>query len=92
MKKTGKKKSPGHILTNWAKETNIAGLNNAAKAASKLRFLYWITIFTFFSFLTVYSLVSVISDYFQYPIVTGINLSHESQVDFPAVTICNHNR
>ena len=56
-----------------------------------MRFLYWITIFGFFSFLTISSLVNVIKDYWRYPVITSINLSHKPQVDFPAVTVCNLN-
>ena len=92
MKKNLKKESARQIVTTWAKETNIAGLNNASRAKSKLRFLYWIIIFAFFSLMTVNSLVSVITDYIKYPVVTSIDLSHKPQVDFPAVTICNMNR
>lgn len=29
------------VLTNFGRETSIAGLNNAAKSQSKLRMLYW---------------------------------------------------
>ena len=59
---------------------------------SKLRFLYWMSIFGFFTTMTIYNLVNVIQDYLDHPVITSINLSHKSQVDFPAVTICNQNR
>ncbi len=34
----------------------------------------------------------MITDYYDYPVVTNINLDHKAQVTFPAITICNLNR
>ena len=84
--------SAGQIFASWAQESSIAGLNNAAKAKSKMRMLVWAIIFAFFAIMTLNNLVNVISDYYTYPVTTSINVTHKSQVDFPAVTICNLNR
>ena len=92
MGKTAKRHSLKHIFTKWAQESCIAGLNNAAKAKSKMRALMWAIIFVFFSIMTINNLVTVISDFRTFPVTTNINLTHKAQVDFPAVTICNLNR
>ena len=38
-----------------------------------------------------YNLYEVSSKYFQYPIAVGISIEHATDLDFPAVTICNVN-
>ena len=92
MGKTTKSKSVKEIFNDWAQESSIAGLNNAAKARTRMRTIMWAVIFAFFSLMTLSNLVSVISEFYTYPVTTSINLTHKSQVDFPAVTICNLNR
>ena len=92
MGETAKSSSAKQIFANWAQESSIAGLNNAAKAKSKIRMFIWAIIFAFFSIMTLNNLVNVISDFYKYPVTTSINVTHKSQVDFPAVTICNLNR
>ena len=92
MNEEARRKSAKQIFTTWAQESSIAGLNNAAKAKSKMRMLIWAVIFAFFSLMTVSNLASFVSDFRSFPVTTSINLTHRSQVEFPAVTICNLNR
>ena len=92
MNEGARRKSAKQIFTTWAQESSIAGLNNAAKAKSKMRMLIWAVIFAFFSLMTVSNLASFVSDFRSFPVTTSINLTHRSQVEFPAVTICNLNR
>ena len=58
----------------------------------RMRMLVWALIFAFFSLMTVSNLASFSSDFQSHPVTTSINLTHRSQVEFPAVTICNLNR
>ena len=36
-----------------------------------------------------YTLFSVTDKYFRYPVVVGIDIQHASDLEFPAVTVCN---
>ena len=81
-----------NITLSYGRESSIAGFNNACKAKSKIRSILWIAIFAILGFLTISQFVNVILDYYQYPVITNIDLSHKSSVPFPAVTVCNLNR
>ena len=70
----------------------IPGLNNAAKAKSRMRMLVWALIFAIFSFMSVSNLANFVADFQSHPVTTSINVTKRSQIEFPAVTICNLNR
>ena len=52
----------------------------------------WALIFVFFAFMSVSNLASFVADFQSHPVTTSINVTKRSQVEFPAVTICNLNR
>ena len=54
--------------------------------------LVWALIFAIFSFMSVSNLASFVADFQSHPVTTSINVTKRSQVEFPAVTICNLNR
>lgn len=76
----------------FGRNTSIAGLNNAAKAKSIIRSLIWLSLFTVGLYYTLMGIISVINDYHNYPVVTKTQLQQEKLVNFPAISICNHNR
>ncbi len=80
------------VCLDHGKETSIAGLNNASKARSPIRSILWLIIFAIFMGLTLRQVVLVIIDFYDYPVLTNIDLAHRSEVPFPAVTVCNLNR
>lgn len=80
------------VLTNFGQECSIAGLNNAAKARSKLRSLCWIIIFLALMYFTLIGLIGVVVDYNKHPVITTTDLNNRAAVPFPAVTVCNQNR
>lgn len=79
-------------LNDFGSTTSISGVNRAAKAKSIFRLLYWIIIFCGLVYVTISNLVSVITDFYEYPTVTTTNLTYRPNVIFPAVTVCNLNR
>lgn len=81
-----------NITLSYGRESSIAGFNNAFKAKSRIRSVLWITIFAVLGIMTIVQFVNVIVDYYQYPVITMIDLSHKPSVPFPAVTVCNLNR
>ncbi|TRY68750.1 hypothetical protein TCAL_04699 [Tigriopus californicus] len=76
----------------FGRNTSIAGLNNAMKAKSIIRSLIWLTLFSVGLYFTLVGIISVVKDYNQYPVVTKTELQQEKLVNFPAISICNHNR
>ena len=41
---------------------------------------------------TINGISDIVLDYLKYPVITNTDITYRSQVDFPAVTICNLNR
>ena len=79
-------------LGGFGSETSISGINNAAKGKSKLRSSIWLAIFGVLAYYTVDGIYEIVVDFFDYPVLTNTDLTYKSEVDFPAVTICNLNR
>ena len=79
-------------LLGSAKNSSIAGLNNAAKAESKVRSLCWLVVFSVLLFFTCRGIWRTVVDYGSHPFITSTDLTFEPLVVFPAVTVCNLNR
>ncbi len=79
-------------LVSFGKESSIAGFNNACKAGSKLRSIYWLAVFAVGIGLTAKGMYDVISDYYTYPYTTSTDITHNTSILFPAVSICPLNR
>ena len=86
----------GKVLFNRSKlyiqDSAIAGLSHAAKAHSRSWAVYWVIIFLVGLGLTTYGIVKTTYDVVDMPVLSTTELKYESSVEFPAVTICNHNR
>ena len=80
------------VLKNFVRETSVAGLNNAGKAKSKLRILYWTVIFLVLIYFTMTAFIGVITDFQAHPVSTSSDQMHRTNVLFPAVSVCNQNR
>ncbi len=79
-------------LRAFGRETSIPGLNNAGRAKSYLRCLLWLVVFAGLLYLTVEGFVFVVCDFLSHPYATSTSLSYQPSVQFPSVTVCNHNR
>lgn len=77
---------------NFADNTTTHGPKNIFAATRVWAKLLWATLF--FTSFTVFLWqgVSLIMEYFEYPVATSIHILHHSIATFPAVTICNQNR
>lgn len=62
------------------------------QARHPIRSTYWLLIFVGLLALTIYSLVILIQDIHEYPVLTTTAMLQNSSVIFPAVTVCNLNR
>ena len=79
-------------LLNFGSETSLAGINNSGKRKSKIRSAIWLLIFFILAYLTGVNIYNIVNDYLKYPVVTSTDISHQTRITFPAVTICNLNR
>ncbi len=76
----------------YMKGSSIAGLCHAANARSYIRGTYWLVIFVVGLVLTARSLVVLVDEFLQHPVVTSSELITREKVAFPAITMCNINR
>ena len=82
-----------HTSTEWCQETSIAGLGKTVKSdSSYFKKGYWFILFLIGSIWTCYNLHGVINEYLKYSVSTSNDLTFETSIQFPAVTICNQNR
>ena len=82
----------GTILYNFGDQTSIAGLNYAFHRKAYVKKIYWSTIFIGFLALTIYAVITNLSNYYQYETITSTDLERQVSIIFPAVSICNHNK
>ena len=76
----------------WCQNSTIAGVSRTVKSKSYVKKLYWITLFLVGVYFTIITTYNVFDDYFLYEVRTSTDLSYETSIPFPAVTICNQNR
>ena len=82
-----------HTSAEWCQEASIAGLGKAVKSDSScFKKAYWFMLFLVGTVLTFQTLYGVIYEYLQYNVSTSNDLSFETSIPFPAVSICNQNR
>ena len=82
-----------HTSAEWCQETSIAGLGKTVKSdSSYFKKAYWFILFLIGSIWTCYNLYGVINKYLKYSVSTSSDLTFETSIPFPAVTICNQNR
>ena len=76
----------------FCSKTSIAGISNAYQSKSLIKKVYWSTLFLVFLGLTVKGVFDNIAAYYEYAVVTSTDLVSKNSIEFPAVTICNHNK
>ena len=82
-----------HTSAEWCQETSIAGLGKTVKSdSSYFKKAYWFILFLIGSVWTFFNLYGVIYEYLQYRVSTSNDLTFETSILFPAVSICNQNR
>ena len=69
--------------TDFWQDTSISGLNNAGKAHFRpyVRRTIWLIIFTFFFGQTMYNVIDLINDYYEYPVTHSVYVKHEYKVN-----------
>ena len=76
----------------FCSKTSIAGISNAYQSKSLIKKVYWSTLFLVFVGLTVQGVYENIAAYYDHAVVTSTDLVSKNSIEYPAVTICNHNK
>ncbi|XP_042858754.1 uncharacterized protein LOC122244849, partial [Penaeus japonicus] len=75
----------------WTR-TSISGISNAGNAHHSVARILWLGLTVVGLYFTTRDAVAVVQEYLKYPYTTQVNLLHKTQVEFPAMTVCNQNR
>lgn len=79
-------------LVDFGRNSSIVGISHAARSKSYLRAVIWLTLFFVGVVFTVRGIWQTVQDYTSNPYLTTTEMTFETSVEFPAVTICNLNR
>jgi hypothetical protein len=75
----------------WSLLTKFDCYSKIFQTENNCMIFIWLGIFLLFSSFTGYSVCKNIIDYYEYKVVTEIEIVHEKPTEFPVVTICNAN-
>lgn len=76
----------------YMRRSSISGLSHAAKSRSTNRAAYWLAIFAVGMVFTAQSIHTLVSDFYEHPVVVSTYVTTRPNVTFPAITVCNLNR
>ncbi|XP_077984311.1 acid-sensing ion channel 1-like [Glandiceps talaboti] len=77
----------------FTEETTLHGLRHAvARTMNPVRRLLWTVLLTALVFTTFTYWYMCWSKFLLFPVNTVVSLNYRSEIDFPAITICNYNR
>ena len=71
--------------------TSIGGLYTVADRKSKIQKFIWFAFFAGFLVKTVIDTIGVLDEYYEWPVVTRVELRSDGSVAFPSVSVCNLN-
>ena len=52
----------------------------------------WLAVFSALAGTTIHGIYNVLYNYYQYEVITSSDISRETQIPFPAITVCNINK
>ena len=76
----------------WCSTTSIAGIGKAVQSKSYFKKTYWTVLFLAGAIITLYQTIDVLDYYFDFDVTTTNDLTFETSLPFPAISICNQNR
>ncbi|VDI32350.1 Hypothetical predicted protein [Mytilus galloprovincialis] len=81
------------LATVWGEFSQSTGFHGVNKLANgnKLRSLFWLCSFLACAVYLTYVMIQELGNYYNYPTYTTLEVERHSEIEFPAVTICNLN-
>ena len=80
------------VCTWYSTFTSVQGLVQFFASKNAISKAYWLLILAVATVATFVNVLIVFEDFFNYPVVTNVQVTQNSSIDFPSVTICNANR
>ncbi|GFN77021.1 acid-sensing ion channel 1 [Plakobranchus ocellatus] len=87
-----KHRTAKELIHEFANSTSMHGVQHAMAHRSVWRQLVWSVLVIGFMGWAVHNVYEIISDYNSHPFQTSVSSEYQSQMNFPAVTVCNLNR
>lgn len=78
-------------LQEFCSETTAHGFGRLASASSAIERLLWIVCLLAALTYTILQGLSLVSEYFSYPVDVKVEMKHFEDLEFPAIVICNIN-
>ncbi|CAC5399914.1 unnamed protein product [Mytilus coruscus] len=79
------------LWKDFSQNTGFHGINKLSHSTNKLRLIIWSIILVACTTFLVMFVTTQIIDYYNYPVITNMYTETHSELQFPAVTICNLN-
>ncbi|XP_022103008.1 amiloride-sensitive sodium channel subunit alpha-like [Acanthaster planci] len=79
------------LFKNLMGNTSAHGLPNIDRAGNPFRRCFWSVLFVWALGMFLWQCYELVYAYFQWEVDVNINIQYKTQIDFPAVTICNLN-
>ena len=73
-------KKVGAALLEFGNNTSVLGISNATKAKSRPRAAMWWMVFLGLGALTFQGIFQTVKEYFNYPVTTTTDISHQPEV------------
>ncbi|CAG0917202.1 unnamed protein product [Notodromas monacha] len=75
----------------FAGRTSLAGIKQIQRAKSQETRVLWVGIFTFLFGFTLWNTLAVGIDFLSFPVTTIVNITSQTKILLPTVTLCNRN-
>ncbi|XP_074650199.1 epithelial sodium channel subunit beta-like [Tubulanus polymorphus] len=84
-------KTVSGVIRDWASNTNCHGVGNIERTTSWFRKIIWLALTLAAVSYLVITLASFVKTYKTHPVKTDVSYEYQTELRFPAVTICNVN-
>lgn len=79
------------LIREWAEVTSFHGIPNIARSKFIVSKIIWLFVFAIALAFSIFSIITQFVDYYSRSVLTTIEMTEDSMITFPAVTLCNLN-
>ncbi|GFQ83307.1 acid-sensing ion channel 5 [Trichonephila clavata] len=83
---------PNNFLSNFIEKSSVYAVSRAGQAKTKPRRVFWLMVLLTCLCGCIYEANSFLTVFFEYPVLTDLEVKNEGNLEFPAITVCNLNR
>ena len=70
----------------------ILCMSSQFQGKSGIRTVLWLAVFSVLAGTTIYGIWEVLNEFYKYDVITSSDITHETEITFPAITVCNINK